>query len=499
MANANTVALTVYDGSAVSYYLSGTKVTAYAGSGTPWTSNTTTPFRLALNDEAPSFTPQAATSAAVRDPLAAMLAPPTAGLDADPVVQQFSLYMYGTTIANCAALLTLMRQVLGATSYVRPLWLQVTAEGVTYPAVYYIYGGDVQESPAYIVEGGGSVHIMRCVVTLVRSPFGSRYVSPDAVETLISAVTMNNAGTGTPDNLEDYGAGAGDLITEGSPLSFHIRPTGSGNHIVKLWLATIDSRGYAASTNTWSTSGTSFDLTSAAASGSDVVPTTATINLSTLMNNPRLKCRIITIISTTFTGNPEFKFRIEMGTSINANAYVYTPAIPLADPVFTTANKFVLDSGPLPIQVAPMNLFTGTLTQSISLLVRSTDGGSTTGTLASTEVLYYYDFCEITNGQGWGTVAGTTDYTLMAARFLHLNTSHPPQLIPPQAALVDTRTSNAIYEFCQIRGTLPRYYLNSSLWLKAVSILSTTMSVETGRAFTVSAYHSPLYKTLRGS
>lgn len=498
MANANTVALELYDGSATLYYLSGTKVTAYAGSGTPWTSNTTTPFRLAVNDEAPSFTPQIAPAPAVRDPLAAMLASPALGLDADPVVQQFSLYMYATTVPNVVALLSLFRQVLGATSYVRPLRLLVTSENVTYPAVYYVYGGDVQESPSYIVEGGSSVVMLRCTVTIVRSPFGSRYISPDAIETLINAATLGNVGTGTPDNLEDYSAGVGDLITEGSPLNFHMRPTNTGNHVVKMWLATIDSRDYASTSNTWSTSGTSFDMSSTAASGSDVVPTAALINLSTLMNNPRLKCRIITILSTTFTGSPEFKFRIEMGTSINANAYVYTPAIPLADTIFTSANKFVLDSGPIPFQITPMNLFTGTLTQSISLLVRSTDGGATTGTLASTEVLYYYDFCEITMGQGWGTT-GTTDYTLMAARFLHLNTTHPPQLIAPQAALVNTRSSNAIYEFCQIRGTLPRYYVNSSFWFKAISILASTMSVETARTFTVTAYHSPLYKTLRGS
>jgi hypothetical protein len=220
------------------YYLSGgaNTQTVYAGSGTPWTSEATSPYELSLNDATPIWIPTPAPANVLYSggpPFAIGRQP--AYRSFDTITEQVGIQMRATTKDNAIALLRQLRKALNPSAL--PAVLAVT--GGTNTGYTEIYSADVTERPSYLSEPDG---IFRAVITWTRAPF---FGLLSAGEMLVNAVTMNNTGTGTPDNVESLGTGSGDLINEGSPLNISLTP-GSGT-IGQLYAASVLSRTYTTS------------------------------------------------------------------------------------------------------------------------------------------------------------------------------------------------------------------------------------------------------------
>ena len=475
---------------------SGTTQTPYSGSGTPWSTESTSPYELSLNDTTGNvwvpLAPEPVPYLAGGLPYGLYTVPLFSGYA--PVTETIGVQMRGTTKDNAIFLLRQLRNVVNAAaSYIgggRPI---LTIKGGTSNAYYLILGGSVQETPKYIEEStsDSAATTIRATLTWTRVPFGGRLTTP---ETLVNAAALTNAGGS---NTTIPSQGAGDMIQEGSPLNFSIRTSnaGSGDPVRRIILATgtAFTAKTLSSSNTWNTSGTTY------ATGNTIQVWANALSMSQLLGNYRLRFRLFGVCTATPTGVPEFRWTVYNSAGATANRVV-SGVIPAVNGDGHTTTRWI-DSGPIPVTVQELRNLND-MNWSVDLNIRSADGAATTGTLNSVEALFYYDLADIRfQGSNYGTGAGT-NYDMNLSAFSERTGSPCLPLPYPQAMLTDPGTSNRAVELGEVRGTPPRYYQDCILYarlLDTVGASSGLVYTNTSRTFTVTATHAPLYRTLRGN
>lgn len=459
------------------YYISGGSAsqTPYSGSGTPWTAQTTTPYEIAMNDTAgTTWTPIAAQRQEVygggppfRD--GQSLIYNSYGNSVDTVTIQCR----ATTHNNAVFLLRQLRQVLNTALYSTPCILAVQPDGATNVVYFEIYGADVQEDARFINEEAGVVAagqaLLRAVVTWRRSPHGGLLSTG---ETLINAVSIRNTGTGSPDNVEAYSTGTGEMIYEGGPLNIRFTPTTASSNPTTIHLASVASRSHDSSlAGTSSTTSTTFgflDSTSA--------------SIAALFAARGLRMRVIGRFSAMST-NAEVRLFYGVG---EAPAQYTRGVIP------NSSVAQLVDFGAMTPTSRYLPSVTTTDSCFLEIQVRSTTGGAVSVTIDAIDILFYYDFCTIKLLSGAMNVA-VNEYLYLDN--VVIRTGHPVLPRHPAQAWIFT-SSNTVAELCELRGTPPKYYSGSSLY---AAWNSPSVAHATTQAATISVFHAPLYKTLRGA
>lgn len=472
----NTVFLSsIVSGSAVSYYLSGgaSTQTVYAGSGTPWTAESTTPYELALNDVTGEIWVPANAPAVMQ-----FSGGPPFRMGASPVYRAYDnmtvacgVQMRGTTFDNAVALLVQLKKILNTALFGQPCALAVTGGSNT--SYYEIYSADVQETKDYLMEGGGSVYVIRAVVTWTLSPVGGRLSSG---ETLINAVTIGNLGTGSPDNVESYGTGTGDLIYEGQPLNVDMLVGGAGGWS-SFYMASVYSR-------TYSVTGAATASTSTSASF-----TAASFDVSAALTNVALKARILGRVGGATNGAS--RVVVYYNTTFQA---IYTSPWFLYPSGVTT----LVDYGYFPLTFVRRVRGVTAPTLSVRWEYKSTNGASASNTLTSTEYLLYYDFAVInpgytTSGNAWTVPYGGTGNSRPRVDSFPEQTNAVCIPYTPRGYFVNGTPLITISP--EVRGTLPRYWSGASFW---TAWQGSNGSYPTTETATLTVTHAPLYRTIRG-
>lgn len=465
---------TVYiaDANSVKTYLSGPKTaTPYAGSGTPWTVESTSPYQLADNDvTGNSYVPQPAPHITVfggGPPFALGAKPIYRGYDR--LVEPVGVQIRATSKDNAIALLRRLHQIINASIAFTPSILAVT--GGTNTTYFDLYAADVSEHVDYIHEKPDGY--WRATITWVRSPFGGLLSTP---ETVINGATFTNTGS-LDGNTSLYSAGSGDLIYDGGqPLNLKFTPANvASQNITRLFAASIYQREY-------STTGSGSKTTS---STSFSTATLMVTDISAVINRPGLRVRFLL-----------------RGTQ-TANSEIYlTAAAVSGDTVFTSKtfrtglNGTIIDCGFLiPSRFRQSQSLSGA-SLTLTLHYRSTDGASATYGHTYAEVLKYWTFCRIDPTAGL-LPANASTYLLIDA----FKENTDIACLPHQSSRALIVGSGAVLHEAPMRGQAPRYVADpfgsvNGLWL---AWLENSFLHTASRTATVYATHAPLYRTLRGA
>jgi len=464
MGTKNTIALI---SGGTTYYLSGGAATqtSYAGSGTPWTAESTTPYELSLNDTTGNiWVPQAAPAQTIwsggpsfrlgRSPLYRSY---------DNITETVGIQLRATTKDNAIALLRQFIQALNTALFSAPCVLSV--QGGTNTAYYEIYSADAQENELYLREPDG---VFRATITWVRSPFGG----VSSLTTLINGTSYGN-GSGSA-NTVSLGALTGDLVYEGMPMNIRLVPSAAGYD--RCYVASVLSRTKSTVTSTVT------GFTSTYPTGS-AFTATGSISVTSLVTNAALRFRVL-VRFTTLT-NPT---KAQIWGHINYGGAVGQRDVPL--PIVTLGSDTtaqLIDLGGYPLDTL-RNAITTAPNVTVKLQVSSTDGTAVTLTLDYVETLLYYDFCSITGSRS----ASTDRMYLLGAQNLN-GSAYLPSAIP--GALITTNT-DTVRNLGVLRGTLPRAFSGASLY--ATTVTSGTNAHTASDTITVTAQLAPLYRTLRG-
>lgn len=467
------------------YYLSAPTASRYTGSGTPWTAEATTPYRLSVNDiTGPSYATQPAVGQRIFSggSLFVLSGAQLVASSYDTLTEQVSVQLYATSKDNAVFLLRQLRTILNTAALTIPCILAV--QGGTNTDYFDILGADVPENPQYVIEPAGTDNsadtMFRAVITWVRSPHGGLLATP---ETLINGATFTNTGTGANNNTQAFSTGTGDLMSEtGQPVNVRITPVsfgGSDNGVYSYWLGSVYSR-------TYSTSGASSPSTSSTTTflGSS---SPETFDISPMLANRALRVRILLAVSA-ISSNAQVRLRLTNGD----NAAVIIHESEWQTPSVTSGLLF--DFGYLPVNVLAQTTYTPVVGYQFQL--RSTNGASASLTYTYHEILLYYTWCNIDFSAGSSLrvpIAGTAEITSFLA------TSGRPclPLAVPQAVASNSGGTGRLTGV--IRGTLPRYFPSALLyvaWLARVS--GSGPQHVTSHTSTVTATHAPLFRTIRG-
>jgi hypothetical protein len=450
--------------SPVYYYLSGPK-TAWQGTGTPWTSQTASPYALAMNDVTGIWTPQVAPAQPI------WAGGPPYGFGADligrgygNVIETFPLQIYIRMgfPDDAIQLKNQLWRALNSALTAAPCVLAIRPHGTTRTTYYNIWRADIQETEGFIGEEAG-MGVMRCRVTWERSPFGG-YLS-DGVSQGATSLTDNGSSSA---NLLTYSTSTdyGDMRDQGQPMEIVFAPD---QQTSLIYLATVESA-------TYSTTG------AAALSTSSTTGTQTALNapsLGTLIYH-RAKARVMMRFS---NNTANVQIRVEMransgGTTLYVGKWI-TPTASVAS---------IIDMGKI-----PLHLFRegrpATQTMQLYIGYRSTNGASATTTLTYNELLIYYEFCRI---DATITPASNPDY--LAIYPVRGGTNIP--VLPRLTPTVATYTSgNAVYDTAVLRGTAPKWRSGKKLW----AAWQRSGGHTTTDTADVTVEYSPLWNTLRGS
>lgn len=448
------------------YYLSGSTVNSYTGSGTPWTAENTSPYRLSLNDGSPIWVPTQAPAVPVFGG-----GPPFRNgqtllyRSVANHTESVGVQMYASSADNAAALLRQLRLILNTALYSVPCILAIQTG--TNTAYYEIYTADVVETASYVSEGPASLCIIRASITWVRSFAGGRLSTG---ETLINAVSYGNTGTGSPDNIAAYSTGAGDFIYDGSPLNITMSKSGTVN-MSKIYMASVLNRTYTADGASYNTTLDGDVKASITFSGADFV------------SNAALKPRILIRVASATT-NLRIRYNIAYSTSV-VNTFADSPWVYPND---SGAGTTLMDMGTFdPTFFRRSHAGAGSIV--VRVIYSSTDGGSASATLSYVELLSYYTFC---------TIATNVGITSTQAQFVDTFVERSGRAALPldiPIAYGGVTSTGALLGNNTIRGTPPRYYSGASLYAAWMSGGTHT----TGDSLNITATHAPLWHTLRGA
>jgi hypothetical protein len=452
------------------------KGVAWNGSGTPWTSQATSPFKLSLNDKTGGiYTPQAAL------PVEVWRGGPPFRIGSDLAQRGYSLVdevlgvqAYGTTHDNVVALLRMLRRALSQGMSSAPGVFAFQPDGAGQPAYFEILSASLQESPSFISEEGrsaaqlaaGAIAVARATISWRRSPFGGRLSSG---ETITSGETLLNNGTGSPDNMVSFFVpGTGDRVREGGPLNVRIRPTTS-TPALEVILATAHLRDYINRSDSLVTSSTV---------GTQLALSTNSLD-STAFNLGRgLRARLLLRL-TNATINLEVRLRV-----LDANAVTTYYQSPWVRATTITTRNVLLDMGSLVPSFLYMQGQASTANLSFAVDARSTDGGATGGTLDYAEWLIYHTFCIASRTQDSDTLVIETFY----------ERSGRPAI--PRPTLAYSHDAGVHKQVEKVRGRPPVYIPGASLYV-AWRWAGQNTHVTTEDAL-LTLTHAPLFTTFRG-
>lgn len=456
----------------VNYYIEGGA--QYAGTGTPWTVVSTSPYQYAMNETAggKNYTPRASPRQEVYGGGPPFHDGSQLLYDAyGNVMETITIQCRASTYDNAVALLIQLRQILNTALAGTPCILAFQPNGASNPVYFEIYGADVVEDQRFTndeAKAAASGHaLIRAVVTWRRSPQGGRLSTG---ETLINAVTFTNNGTGT-NNTKAFAAGGGDLINEGSPLNVKWVP--GPTFADQLWMASVVER--------INTSLTSATQTTASTAGVATITTSVSLTNQPYANST-VKGRVLVGFSTL---NSITQVRVLVYPNSTAGNPIYTS--PWITPlIFGTST--LIDFGAFDMSALRATNFSGNIVN-VVIWMRSTTGGTASLNLGDLQVIPYYT---------WGIVQATTSNfnseTVQVASFKE-RTNAPAVVISPPIVGSSAGGTN-LDKIHLLRGSPPRYYAGASLFLAWLS-----NSGNYGSTFTaaVTVTHAPQWLTLRGA
>lgn len=463
----------------VNYYLSGGGAgqTVYAGSGTPWTAESTTPYELAYAS-GPSYTPQVAPGMLALS--GGSWGAEVVGVRYDAVTEQIGVQMRGTTKDNAITLLRQLRQVVTTGRRSDPPLLAVTSG--TNTAYFEVLWADVQETTDYLVMTSADATnptVLFATITLTRAPHGL----PASLTTLISAVTFTNGST-----VQTLGTVTGDLLHEGQPMSLKL--TGG-----QLTDSIAGQRSiYAASVIAANVSAGALGL--------------SLVTSSTTPSNAVLASAGSFTVTPQRADGTHYRFLARI-TGPDADLEVrYVAMVGLSPDVFyawargpwVRANGTqdqVFDLGAFRLSPAMHGYMANATAQLIGfdLEYRSGTGGATTGTLERAYILQAYDFASLLTPSALSaSLAPSTSYAFIM-NSVAVRAGAARVLRPPVSGIVHNTTGEIVIPLTA-RGMVPRAVSGASLWLcwqrmNAAHTVANTI--------TVTATSAPLARTLRGS
>lgn len=385
-------------------------------------------------------------------------------------VQVIPITVEGSSYNNMVSLLQGLRRLINQTLMLLPAVLYYKPNGSTNELYYEIESGYLQEKPGRLNPSAG-FNYAEAELSLVLKPFGVR-LSP--AESLISAVSFRNTGTGSPDNIQVYSAGSGDLVFEGSPLNISITPAAGSTTYEKVYLATIKARTYSALSGV--------PIVVSLAPASPVSLGSMTFNVTDFLTNSGLRCRVVGRFNA--AGSP-VQYRIVVS---NAGDIFYT------SPFFNSpqaGNPAYIDFGPVPLNY--LKRYPGVTAPQITIGFEawktSIGSGGFNVTPLSAEAISYYTWCTLQDG---GIASAGSSTPIVVASFAEQSGS-ALTTFPPSAIIRSGTDINAV---TTIRGSVPFYVSGSSLYLAWTN--SSGVHVNTENA-TVTVTHSPQYFTMRGS
>lgn len=450
----------------VSYYLSGSTKTNYTGTGTPWTAETTTPYRLSLNDGSPIWVPQPSPARLV------MSGGILVDQSYDTIVESVGVQMYANSADNAIALLRQLRQVLNTALWSLPPLLVI--QGGTNTAYYEIYGADVVETASYITEGSATNIVIRATITWTRAAHGG----VASLTTLQSGITVTNSGTGANNNTRALGALTGDLIYDGMPLNIKFAPASAGSRY-RFTFATVYQRTYV-------TAISGSDTTSSTTGVPAWTDTTAALtNPARTRNGLRLKVLLrCTSISA--------KARVRLTITNGAGTSTFWEGPWVASPGSTGVCQIDITPQGVALDFVRRAMFeSGDL--SFILYIKSTDGTSITVNTHSVEYLLAYTFCRLSSGSIAISTSNSSFVAIEQAQNLN-GTAYVPCIGTAQAG-IDTAGTDFPYTPISKYGTLPRAISGASLYFSWTDTNGDHANTDTA---TVTTQLLPLYQTLRG-
>ena len=476
----------IASGVAIDYYLSASTVTPYPGSGTPWTSQSTTPYRIAMNDVAGGrWTPNVAPLGMVFGGGPPFFEGGSPIYDADgDITETLTIQCYANSFDRAMFLVRQLRMIFASiANYTWPIILAVQPNGSTNTAYYEIKAASVQEDPRFINDEAGR-NMVRAIVTWTRSPFSTAA----SLKTLINNATFTNVGTGANNNTQSYSVSAptfsttdGDRVYAGEPLNIKLA-NGTSTSGVRFYLASVLNRIYT-SVNTSKTTTTSTDWALAA---SNVTLDSATYNVTGVRG--RVLGRF-----TTFTALSKAQFQARVydnnGSSTGV-ALLTSKKITYSEN--TSATKMYIDFGWFDLSFLRRNQLGTTAPKiSVQFYLYSSDGTSVTATLDYFEILQYYDFCRIDSL----TAGVSSSFNMYVEQVNNLNQEAYALSRPP--LVYGTTTSNdQPLAPATVRGRLPRAFVGASFF---ISWIDGSYEHDKTNTIKVTAQVAPQYGSMRGN
>jgi len=402
----------------------------------------------------------------------------------DNVVEQLELMVEGSSRDNAALQIRTLDMALQTALFSTPAILSQLPHGMTNAAYAEVFSADVASDERLWSSERSSSRI-RFAITWERTPF---FGILSTGETIVNAATVNNTGTGSPDNIEVFSTGSGDLIYDGQPINVIFTPTTASKVVHVVYLASCYSRTY---TTTGATT-----ATTALIGGATINSTPIPFDVSAAITRSGLKPRCL-VQFTALSAAAEV--RLNVGYK-NGLVFHTTPWTASASLLGNTSNV-VIDFGTWPLPAGRRVSTMAGLNLDLYLDVRSTDGTSVTATFSFSELLLYYTFCRIDTlfaSLASQNALPTTAYLLIDG--FQEQTNVPCLPYTPQAWHVLTSGAEFRYPHA-IRGTAPRYYSGASLyaaWMASADATTIPTRTTTYTA-TITARQAPLYRTIRGA
>lgn len=461
----NTVAIVSEN---VFFYLSGgsSSQTVYAGTGSAWTSESTSPFELS-NNEATGANWTATTAPAI----VVYRGTRPYSRRRGNVTETIGLQLRATTKDNAVLLAQTLFRAIDTADMGQPAQLGNTVG--TNACYAEIYNADLAVLPSYINDSSGttnaSPHMFRCLLTITRS--GVFGVRDGAIENAITQQAIANTGTGAGDNIIAYSTSmSGDFVNSGQPLNVAL-VTPSATAGPPYFLASVYQRVY---TNT-ATSVVTSSTTGATATA------VATHDMTTYFRRNGIMPRVLARIT---SPNALLEMQLTV-TDFGNSTVVYTSPW-----IGFSTNTVLVDFGsfsPEPWRLMAADSFS--VAASFNFSYRSTSGGATTGTIDYVEVLDYYTFA---------TITGPTVSTAGWLRCITFPDSRNQLVcLPYESTFATSVTSYGdLGNLAVVRGELPKYVAGASLyaaWHDSTGVHTTTRTAD------VFALHAPLWLGARGA